>query len=243
MKFVLVLGATSDVTMAVASKFANEKYNIILAARNAERLLPLQSDLAIRYGVVCDLKEFDALDFESHDSFVSSFREVPPITVCAFGYLGDEESGRINLTETLRIIHSNYTGAVSILNAIASQYKSTGAGCIIGISSVAGDRGRSSNYIYGSAKAGFTAYLSGLRNELYHHKVSVITVLPGFIASKMTAHLKLPGILTSSPAQVADSIFNSFKKKKNVVYVKWYWGWIMLVIKLIPETVFKKLKM
>ncbi len=243
MKSVLILGATSDVAMAVANKFAKEKYNIVLAARNSERLQPLQSDLQIRYGVDCDLREFDALHFDSHAGFVASLEELPEITVCAFGYLGDEEEGRNDLSETLRIIHSNYTGAVTILNSIAGQYKLKGTGCIIGVSSVAADRGRSSNYIYGSAKAGFTAYLSGLRNEMFHHKVHVITVLPGFISSKMTAHLKLPGILTSTPSEVGNSIFKSFKKKKNVVYVKWYWGWIMLVIKLIPEIIFKRLKM
>lgn len=243
MKSVLILGATSDVAMAVANKFAKEKFNIVLAARNCERLLPLQSDLAIRYGVECDLKEFDALNFETHAGFVASLGELPAVTVCAFGYLGEEEAGRTDLQETLRIIHSNYTGAVTILNSIASQYKLNGEGCIIGISSVAGDRGRSSNYIYGSAKAGFTAYLSGLRNELFHHKVTVISVLPGFIASKMTAHLELPGMLTATPGNVADAIFSSFEKKKNVVYVKWFWRWIMLVIKLIPEAIFKRLKM
>ena len=243
MKSVLILGATSDVAMAVANKFAKEQYNIVLAARNVERLLPLQSDLNIRFGVASELKEFDALNFESHAAFVSSFAELPEVTVCAFGYLGDEEAGRKDLPEALNIIHSNYTGAVSILNLIAAQYKVKGSGCIIGISSVAGIRGRSSNYMYGSAKAGFTAYLSGLRNELFHHKVHVVTVLPGFISSKMTAHLKLPGILTSSPAEVGESIYKAFTKKKNVLYVKWYWGWIMLVIKLIPEGIFKKLKM
>ncbi|HSN61543.1 MAG TPA: SDR family oxidoreductase [Ferruginibacter sp.] len=243
MASVLILGATSDVAMSVARKFASEKYNIFLAARNSERLKPMQSDLMIRYGVSCNLYEFDAMNFDNHSSFISSLPELPAITVCAFGYLGDEEAGRKELSETLKIIHSNYTGAVSILNSISSQYKLKREGCIIGISSVAGDRGRSSNYIYGSAKAGFTAYLSGLRNEMHHNNVSVISILPGFISSKMTAHLTLPGMLTSTPDEVASRIYSSFKNKKNIVYVKWYWRWIMLIIKLIPEGIFKKLKM
>ena len=243
MKSVLILGATSDVAMALANKFAEKKFNIVLAARNSERLLPLQSDLTIRYGVECQLRDFDAFNFETHPQFVLSFQDLPAVTVCAFGYLGEEESGRDNLQDTLRIIHSNYTGAVTVLNAIATQYRQKKEGCIIGISSVAGDRGRSSNYLYGSAKAGFTTYLSGLRNELFHHGVSVISVLPGFISSKMTAHLKLPAPLTSTPPEVAANIFAAFEKKKNIVYVKWYWRWIMLIIKLIPEPVFKRLKM
>jgi short-subunit dehydrogenase len=243
MASVLILGATSDVAMSVAEKFASEKYDVYLAARNSDRLKPLQSDLNIRYGIKCMISEFDAMDFNKHEVFISSLPELPGVTVCAFGYLGDEDKARTELKESLRIMHSNYTGAITVLNIISRYYKIAGNGCIIGISSVAGDRGRSSNYIYGSAKAGFTAYLSGLRNEMFHHKVHVITILPGFIASKMTAHLALPKILTSSPAQVATSIYKAYKSKKNIVYVKWFWRWIMLIIKFIPEFIFKKLKM
>jgi decaprenylphospho-beta-D-erythro-pentofuranosid-2-ulose 2-reductase len=243
MSTVLILGATSDVAMALARKFASEKYNIILAARSAGRLKPLQSDLIIRHEINCDIYEFDALSFDHHALFISSLPALPEITICAFGYLGNEDEGRSQLSETLSILNSNYTGAVTILNTVASQYKFKGQGCIIGISSVAGERGRSSNYIYGSAKAGFTAYLSGLRNDLFKDNINVITVLPGFISSKMTAHLSLPKILTSTPDQVSTIIYNAFKKKKNVVYVKWHWQWIMLVIKLIPEFIFKRLKL
>ncbi|RYF86716.1 MAG: SDR family oxidoreductase [Chitinophagaceae bacterium] len=243
MKSVLILGATSDVAMAVANTFAKEKYNIVLAARDAQRLQPLKSDLAIRFNVNCEVKEFDALDFDNHASFVASLQPLPLVTVCAFGFLGDEDAARTTTGETIKMIHSNYTGAVSILNGVAQAYKTKGEGTIIGISSVAGSRGRSSNYMYGSAKAGFTAYLSGLRNELFHHKVHVLTVLPGFIASKMTAHLQLPAMLTATPAQVANAIYKGFAKQKNVIYVKWFWAWIMLIIRLIPEPIFKRLKM
>jgi decaprenylphospho-beta-D-erythro-pentofuranosid-2-ulose 2-reductase len=243
MASVLILGASSDVAMCVARKFASEKFDIFLAARNSDRLKPLQADLNIRYGIRCSIYEFDAVAFEGHENFILALPELPLVTVCAFGYLGDEGKARQAVPETIRIIHTNFTGAVTILNAIANRYKLKKEGCIIGISSVAGERGRSSNYIYGSAKAGFTAYLSGLRNEMYPFHVRVITILPGFISSKMTSHLNLPKPLTSTPDQVAARIFNAFKKKKDIVYVKWFWRWIMLIIKLLPEFLFKRLKL
>ena len=145
--------------------------------------------------------------------------------------------------ETAKMINSNYTGAVSILNIIAEDYAAKKSGTIVGISSVAGERGRQSNYIYGSAKAGFTAYLSGLRNRLYHDNVHVVTVLPGFVNTKMTAELNLPPLLTANPEQVADAVEKAIRKKQNVVYVKWFWKWIMMIIKSIPENMFKKKKL
>jgi short-subunit dehydrogenase len=113
----------------------------------------------------------------------------------------------------------------------------------VGISSVAGNRGRQSNYIYGSAKAGFTAYLSGLRNKLYHSKVHVLTVLPGFVNTRMTENLNLPKLLTAQPDEVGAAIYKAVKNKKDVLYVKWFWRWIMLIITSIPESMFKKRKL
>jgi short-subunit dehydrogenase len=157
--------------------------------------------------------------------------------------MNDNEKVIHDWAETAKTINTNYTGAVSILNIIAADYAQRGNGTIVGISSVAGNRGRQSNYIYGSAKAGFTAYLSGLRNALYKRGVHVMTVLPGFVYTKMTEHLKLPKPLTAQPADVANVIYHGVLKKSNVVYVKWFWRWIMLIITTIPETLFKKLKL
>ena len=108
---------------------------------------------------------------------------------------------------------------------------------------VAGERGRQSNYLYGSAKAGFTAYLSGLRNRLFHHGLHVLSIQPGFVYTRMTEGLTLPPLLTATPEQVASAVSKAIDKKKNVVYVKWFWRWIMLIIKSIPEFLFKKLKL
>jgi decaprenylphospho-beta-D-erythro-pentofuranosid-2-ulose 2-reductase len=243
MPTVLLLGASSDIAVAIAKKYASAGYGIQLAARNASRLQPLRSDLSIRSGATCTLHEFDAENPGTHEAFFASLAPKPDIAICIFGYLGDQQQAESDWTECERIIQVNYTGAVSILNIISNYYAAQQAGAIAGISSVAGERGRQSNYIYGSAKAGFTAYLSGLRNRLFHKKVHVVSVLPGFVYTRMTEGLTLPKLLTATPEQVADTVFTAIGKKKNIVYVKWFWRWIMLIIKSIPEFMFKKLKM
>lgn len=243
MPTVLILGAASDMAVAIAEKFASKGYNIQLAARNANRLVALQSDLKIRFGSVVTMHEFDALDFDSHPRFFESLSPKPEVTVCVFGYLGENEKAIADWSQASRIINTNYTGAVSILNIIAQHYAAINKGVIAGISSVAGERGRQSNFLYGSAKAGFTAYLSGLRNSMFHKKVHVVTVQPGFVYTKMTEDLSLPPLLTAKPEAVAEAVYNAVTKKKNVVYVKWFWRPIMTVIKNIPESIFKKLKL
>lgn len=239
----LILGATSDMAVAIARKLAAEGYSLQLAARDHHRLQPLQSDLQVRYSVSCSLYEFDASSTASHASFFNNLAEKPAVTICVFGYMSDNEKALHNWAEAEKMIVTNYTGAVSILNIIGAYYASRKEGVIAGISSVAGERGRQSNFIYGSAKAGFTAYLSGLRNWLFHSNVHVASIQPGFVYTRMTEHLKLPGLLTAHPAQVADAVYQAIVKKKNVVYVKWFWRWIMLIIRCIPEFMFKKLKL
>jgi decaprenylphospho-beta-D-erythro-pentofuranosid-2-ulose 2-reductase len=243
MPTLLILGATSDMAVAIARRFAAAGYAIQLAARNSGRLRPLQSDLSIRHDVACSIHEFDAAKPATHAAFLASLPQRPDITISVFGYLGDQVLAESDWTECERILQVNYIGAVSILNLVANEYAARGSGTIAGISSVAGERGRQSNYFYGSAKAGFTAYLSGLRNRLFHKQVHVLTVQPGFVYTKMTENMPLPGLLTATPDIVAGVVYQAILKKKNVVYVKWFWRWIMLVIKSIPEFLFKKLKL
>ena len=243
MSTALILGAGSDMAAAIAKKFASKGWDLQLAARNVQKLETLEKDFRIRYSIHCTLHEFDALEFEAHASFFNGLKPKPDLVVCVFGYMGENEIVRKNWSETARTIHSNYTGAVSILNIAADYYERKKQGSIVGISSVAGERGRQSNYIYGSAKAGFTAYLSGLRNRLYREHVHVTSVLPGFVYTKMTENLDLPKLLTAQPAEVAEAVYRAVIGRKNTVYVKWFWRWIMLVIKSIPEPLFRKLKL
>jgi decaprenylphospho-beta-D-erythro-pentofuranosid-2-ulose 2-reductase len=243
MPTVLILGAASDMAIAIAEKFASRGYAVQLAARNSSRLFPLQSDLAIKYGSKVSIHEFDAMAFDTHALFFEQLYVKPEVTICVFGYMGDNEKVMGDWQLTNNTIATNYAGAVSILNIVAKYYASQKSGVIAGISSVAGERGRQSNFLYGSAKAGFTAYLSGLRNYLFHYGVHVVTILPGFVYTKMTEDIKLPPMLTAQPAEVAEGVYTAVVKKKNVVYIKWFWRYIMLIIKCIPEFLFKKLKL
>ncbi|HRF35651.1 MAG TPA: SDR family oxidoreductase [Cyclobacteriaceae bacterium] len=243
MKNILILGATSEVAIAVADLWAARSCNIMLAARNVNRLEPVKKDLTIRNGISVSLLEFDAEKTESHQGFYNQLQVKPDVVVCVFGYLGDHDLALSDWQECARILTINYLGAVSILNAVATDFEKNKRGVIVGVSSVAGDRGRQSNYLYGSAKSGFTAYLSGLRNRLFKSGIHVVTIKPGFINTRMLAGLSTPAMLTAQPKQVAAKILKAVNKKKNVVYVLPVWRWIMLIIKNIPEAIFKRLKL
>jgi short-subunit dehydrogenase len=237
------LGATSDVAVACAHEFATKGYNLYLAGRDIDTLNVMANDAAIRHRIEAKALKFDALQSETHQSFYESLNPKPDVTVCVFGFMGDQQRSEQDWTACDKVIHSNYTGAVSILNAVANHYEANRKGVIVGVSSVAGERGRQSNYIYGSAKAGFTAYLSGLRNRLSKSDVHVVTVKPGFINTRMTEGLKLPKPLTAEPEHLGKAIFKAVKKRKNVIYVLPVWRLIMLIIRNIPEGIFKKLKL
>jgi len=241
MKYVLIVGARSDIAAATAREYAKNGYNIYLAARNSESLKPLADDIGTRFQKVVECVELDILDMESHQKFYSELPEKPAGVVCAVGYMGEQSENEKDFNECRKVIDSNYTGVVSLINIIANDFAEAKSGFIVAISSVAGDRGRKANYIYGSAKAGLTAYLSGLRNRLFDSGVQVLTVKPGFVATKMTEGMDLPEKLTAQPDEVAKDIFNAQQKGKDVLYTKWIWRFVMLIIKNIPEFIFKKL--
>jgi len=241
-KTVLILGATSTIARATAEAFARQGYPLFLAARDQQELKHIVDDLTIRYGITVQYGYFEAEDFAAHAAF---FTQVLKIThalagvLLAFGYMGDKSPGS-NTQEDIKIINTNFTGAVSILNHCADYFASQREGFIIGISSVAGDRGRQSNYIYGAAKGALSLYLQGLRNRLFKYNVKVITIKPGFVDTPMTFGKK--GIfLAATPAYVGKRIVSALNK--NVVYIPWFWCFIMQIIKLIPESIFKRLKL
>ncbi len=240
---VLILGAASDMAVAIARKFASEGYSITLAGRNPDRLKSLEADLKVRYKGNAYCVKFDALDLDSHQQFYDTLPEEPNIVVCVFGLLGDQKEAEKNWKACEQILMSNYIGAVSILNVVANDFEKKKKGTIVGISSVAGERGRQSNYFYGSAKAGFTSYLSGLRNRLHQHGVHVLTVKPGFVKTKMIEDLKTPKPLTATPKQVGERIFKAVRSKSDSIYVLPLWSPIMMVIRNIPEGIFKKMKL
>lgn len=239
-QWLLVLGANSDMAVATARHFARNGWNIALASRDRDSLVREAANLRLRYGVEVRDYFFDARDFASHPGFYASLAEKPDAILLAFGLLGDQQKAQGDFSKAQALIETNLTGAVSILEIVAADFEVRRCGLIIGISSVAGDRGRKSNYLYGCAKAGFTAYLSGLRHRLAASGVHVLTVKPGFVATKMTTGLDLPQRLLASPDDVAAGIARGARKRSNTIYVKPVWRVIMWIVVHLPEQIFKK---
>jgi short-subunit dehydrogenase len=240
---VLILGATSPIARAVAEEYAAAGKSLVLAARDADEAEAAASDIAIRFEVDTLAKSFDALDFDEHDDFVAGVeQEAGPIEVAllAFGNMGDQEESEQDFERAKRVIDVNYTGAASLSEAIARRMAERGEGSIIGISSVAGDRGRKSNYFYGSAKGAFTLYLQGLRNRLADHGVHVMTVKLGFVDTPMTFDLETP-LPIASPEKVGKAIVRAQRRSVDTFYYPHFWRGVMGIIKAIPETIFKKL--
>ncbi|MQW86419.1 SDR family oxidoreductase [Sinorhizobium saheli] len=240
---VLILGARSDIGKAVAHKFAELGHPIQLAARQSKTLGAEKTNLQLRYGVPVTLHEFDALLTETHAQFLAMLPELPEIAVSIVGLMGSQEGSERDHLLASCVMRSNYEGPANILALLANRFEERGSGTLVGVSSVAGERGRATNYVYGSAKAGFTAFLSGLRNRLAKRGVHVVTVLPGYVATKMTEGINLPARLTAQPSEVAEGIVVAVKRKKDVIYVRPVWRLIMLIIRLIPEGLFKGIRM
>lgn len=243
MATLLVLGATSDMAYATASVFCNEGWDLLLAGRDLEATEKVARDLSLRSGKnqeAFPFFSFDALNPELHRAFWDSLPCCPDVVLCAVGGGGDPKAAEHNIDLANQIVQVNYSGLIPILLLAADAFEKRGSGTIIGISSVAGDRGRAANYIYGSAKAGFSSFLAGLRNRLAFKGVHVITVKPGFAATKMSEGLNLPPLLTATSNEIGQTIYDAYKKKCNTVYVKKIWWWIMMIIIHMPEFLFQR---
>jgi short-subunit dehydrogenase len=243
---VLILGATSGIGRAVTAEFASRGYDLILAGRNRDELAAIAADASVRYSVATSVLHLDALDFESHEAVLGpclvEAGDALAGVVLFFGYLGDQTAAQTDFAEARRIIDTNYTACVSILNIIANHFEKRRSGFICAVSSVAGDRGRQSNYLYGSAKGALSLYLQGLRNRLHGANVRVITIKPGFVDTPMT--FGRPGLfLVASPKSVAKGIYRAVAKGTDVAYVPWFWWPIMLAIRSVPERVFKRMRL
>lgn len=241
---ILFLGANSDIAKAAIDLFAKEGYDLQLALRNPDRFQRKKSDLEIRHSVNVSLHSFDLIKPNLHKDLIQSLDPFPDVVVVAAGYLGSQQIAELSEEESAKILQTNFNGVISVLSHVANIMEERGYGTIVGISSVAGERGRASNYYYGASKAGLTAFLSGLRNRLYKKGIHVITIIPGFVQTKMTEGLKLPPLITAQPGQVAKAIFRAVKKENSgVVYSLKVWKYFMLLIRLIPESLFKKLSL
>ncbi|HSG82370.1 MAG TPA: SDR family oxidoreductase [Gemmatimonadota bacterium] len=243
---VLIIGASSLIARAAALAFARDGYDLILAGTPGEELDHVTADARVRGGVRVESLPFDARQTDAHQAFVESAAELAGDELAGaivnFGLTGDPDRSRADVRYADEIIQVNYAGAASVLGHLANYFEEKRRGFIVGVSSVAGDRGRQSNYVYGSAKAGLSAYLQGLRNRLHHAGVTVVTVKPGFIDTRMT-YGKVPPKAAADPEVVGRAIVRAVKKRKSVVYVPGYWRLIMGVVRAIPEPLFKRLKL
>ncbi|WLV24415.1 SDR family oxidoreductase [Aciduricibacillus chroicocephali] len=240
---ILILGASSDIAQETARELAAKKNNLILTARNIEDLQMLKSDLEIRYGIEVTTKQFDGLDFDNHEQFFNGIvAEAGNLNgiLLMYGAMDDQKEAEQSFSISRNMIDVNYTSAVSILNIAANYFEKKKSGFICAVSSVAGDRGRQSNYIYGSTKAGLSVYMEGLRNRLHKSGVQVLTIKPGMVDTKMTYGVVDEGPLLASPSTVAKDIVKGIVKRRDVLYTPWFWFVIMLIIKLIPEKIFKR---
>lgn len=238
----LILGASSSVARAFAREVAHRGCDVILAGRDLDDLGRTAADIRVRTGQRAEVVPFNALSFDEHEALAQRCRQlgVPFNVFLVFGLMPPQDALETDPALLRQTIEVNFVGAASVLGCLAPILESQGRGRVAILSSVAGDRGRFSNYIYGSAKAGLNAYAQGLRARLFRSGVTVTTIKAGFMDTAMT--FGLPGMfLVAQPSEAARAILRAAEKGKEVIYFPWFWKWIMLIIKLIPERVFKRL--
>lgn len=247
-EWVLILGATSGIARALAHRLARDGRSLLLAGRNRDEMARMSADLTLRYGIQADVIEFDALEYSSHATFfesciVRTAGRLTGVFVC-YGEMFPQLTAETSLECLRRTIDVNFTSAASILSLVASYLEERRSGFIGVITSVAGDRGRQSNYVYGAAKAGLAVLTQGLRNRLFKSGVHVLTIKPGFVATRMTAGLLNPNSpLVARPEQVANDIVRALNRRRPVVYTPWFWWYIMVIICAIPERIFQRMKL
>jgi decaprenylphospho-beta-D-erythro-pentofuranosid-2-ulose 2-reductase len=239
---VLILGATSPIARALALRFACDGAQLYLASRDAEETRRVAADISVRAGVPTFAGSFDAADFASHEEFlrgaVAELGGLDGVVVC-FGTHGEEEQAQTDPRAALATINQNFMGAVSLMTLVATHLENQGEGFMIVIGSVAGERGRARNYVYGSAKGALHLFTQGLRGRLAKTKVQVLTIKLGTVDTRMTWGREGP-LLQIPPAKAANLIYRAYRKQAEVVFVPWFWRPIMGALRLIPERQFKR---
>ena len=241
---ILVIGGSSDIGHATALRYAKEGWRVMLAARDLEAARRNADDIGTRSGVETSVQALDVLQTAQLAGFIAALPVLPDSVVCVVGELGDQPRAQTDPELATTIMRTNFEAPSLLLEQFAQAFEKRGSGTIVGVSSVAGARGRASHYYYGAAKAGFSQFLSGLRNRLaLAGKVRVVTVKPGFVRTKMTAHMKLPAPLTVDPDRVAEDIFRAdVTKPRDVIYVARRFQLVMAVICALPEAIFKRMR-
>lgn len=244
-KRILVIGATSKIGEAMARLFAAEKASFLLVARDEKKLQSVKNDLTARGAKKVETLILDLLDFAKHKCILpAAIKELQSIDIVlvSHGLLGDHKQCQDSFAQAETVLKTNFLSTVSILTDIANYFEKKRAGTIAVISSIAGDRGRRSNYIYGASKGGLSIFLEGLWHRLVTKRVHVVNIKPGFVDTPMTANFK-KGPLFSTPESVAKKAYKAIKDKKPVVYTPFFWFPIMTIIRLIPNIIFKRLNL
>ncbi|WP_428545459.1 SDR family NAD(P)-dependent oxidoreductase [Profundibacter sp.] len=238
----IILGATSSMAKAFARAVAERGDGVLLAGRDMDDLKRSAADCAQRGAPVAEAVKFDARKRESFTPiYKRALREDGMINVAVFvGSMPPQEDIDADPSLIEGVVKDSFTGPAEFLQGIAPEMEARGGGCAVGVGSVAGDRGRIGNYVYGAAKAGFATYLSGLRNRLTRAGGHVVTVKPGFVDTGMTWGIE-GMFLVATPEKVAADILKAVDKKRNVIYTPFFWRYIMLIIRSIPEFIFKKM--
>jgi short-subunit dehydrogenase len=245
MQNILIIGATSAIAQEVAKSYASSGDQLFLVGRNSEKLTQVAQDLVVRGATTAELFACDLADNTRHEEILRAANKVLgdiDIALIAHGTLPEQKECENSIEQTMQELEVNFLSVVSLLTLLANNFEKQAKGCIAVISSVAGDRGRQSNYVYGAAKGGLTVFLGGLRNRLSKLGVHVLTIKPGFVITPMTQEFK-KGFLWAQPETVARVIVSAIEKRKNVIYVPWFWRWIMFIIRNIPETIFKRMSL
>lgn len=242
---IVIVGASSAIAHEAAKCFARDRADFLLVGRSADKLNVISDDLKVRGAKSVETFVMDAIDLDRHEEMlqyaVTTLGSLDMILI-AYGTLGDQHACELSVAETLKELKTNELSVISLLTLSANYFEKQKRGCIGVISSVAGDRGRGSNYVYGTAKAAVSVFTQGLRNRLAKSNVAVVTIKPGTVSTPMTAHIK-QGLLFAKPEVVGEGIYQAMMKRKEVVYLPGYWKMIMFVIKSIPESVFKRLSL
>lgn len=244
-KTILIFGASSKIATAAARVWAIDGAKFILVGRQVDTLQTLVTDLEARGASGAIPLALDYRNFAGHEAFVNGLiQEHGPIhiTLMAHGLLGDQEEDQKSVASTMAVVDANFLSYISLLTPLANKLEEAGSGSLLVISSVAGDRGRKSNYIYGASKGGVSLFVQGLRNRLQSKGVHVATIKPGFVDTPMTAHLP-KNKLFASPETIGHGIVMAEKKSSDICYLPFFWRFIMLIIKLIPEMLFKRLSL
>ena len=240
----LIVGATSGIAVEVARAYAERGATLLLAGRNSARLQAVADDLRVRGAAEVDTAVLDVTDRAGHAGIVDwAFRSgALDVALLAHGTLPDQAVCQVDVETAVRALDVNFTATAALLTVLGNRFEAQAHGTIAVITSVAGDRGRQSNYVYGSAKGGLAIFLQGLRQRLYRTGVTVVTLKPGFVDTPMTAGMP-KNALFSSARRAGRAIYRAIERRRDVAYVPGFWRPIMTVIAAMPEWLFKRLRL